>query len=73
MPSIESQGYPLVFGVTDSAEVEADPAGRVSVCTEVRALEGMQKEALVRVGSARAWRMVSDEGPYRIIITRERE
>ena len=64
MPSIESHGYPLVFGVADSREVEADPAGQVSVCTEVRALEGMQKEALVRVGSGRTWRMVSDEGPY---------
>ncbi len=45
-------------------EVESDPPDRVSVLTEVRALEGMQKEALVRVGMGRTWRMVSDEGPY---------
>ena len=64
MPSIESLGYPLVFGVADPREVEPDPAGRVSVRTEVCSLEGMQKEALVRVGTGRTWRMVSDEGPY---------
>ena len=29
-----------------------------------RCLEGMQKEALVRVGESPPWRMVSDEGPY---------
>ena len=30
----------------------------------VRSLTGMQKEALVSVAGAPAWRMVSDEGPY---------
>lgn len=64
MPSIESLGYPLVFAVADGSEIAPDAAGRVSVVTEVRSLEGMQKEALVRVGPGRTWRMVSDEGPY---------
>ena len=64
MPSIGSQGYPLVFSVADERGVVNEPAGRVSVRAEVRSLEGMQKEALIRVGAGRAWRMVSDEGPY---------
>lgn len=64
MPSIESLGYPLVFSISDSPDVVPDPSGRVTVITDVHALDGMQKEALVRVGSGRTWRMVSDEGPY---------
>ena len=64
MPSIGSQGYPLVCSVADERGVVNEPAGRVSVRAEVRSLEGMQKEALIRVGAGRAWRMVSDEGPY---------
>jgi len=64
MPSIESLGHPLVFSVAHRSEVERDPPGRLTVRAEVRALDGMQKEALVRVGSGRTWRMVSDEGPY---------
>lgn len=67
MPSIQSSGHPLSF------KVEGDPfsipAGsderRVAVRTAVRALEGMQKEAVVSLGPAGGvWRMVSDEGPY---------
>ncbi len=71
MPSIESLGLPLVFRVAeeDDGAVERDDAdaaysNAVNILTEVRCLEGMQKEALVRVGSAGTWRMVSDEGPY---------
>ena len=64
MPTIESSGYPLVFSVAGDGEVARDQADRVSVRAEVRCLEGMQKEACIRVGSGRAWRMVSDEGPY---------
>ena len=64
MPSIEGLRYPLVFPVSDTRQVEPDPVGTLAVHTEVRSLEGMQKEALVRVGSGRTWRMVSDEGPY---------
>jgi aerobic-type carbon monoxide dehydrogenase small subunit (CoxS/CutS family)/uncharacterized OsmC-like protein len=59
---------PLVFKVAgpDRAEPEAlAPAtAPTAIRVEARALEGMQKEALVRVGDGPAWRMVSDEGPY---------
>ena len=64
MPTIESLGYPLVFSVAGDGEVAPDQADRVVVHAEVRCLEGMQKEACIRVGSGRTWRMVSDEGPY---------
>jgi len=73
MPSIESLGYPLVFSVSERSDARAHPAhptpardadGRITVHADVHALDGMQKEALVRVGSGRTWRMVSDEGPY---------
>ena len=64
MPTIESLGYPLVFSVAGDGEVAPDQADRVVVHAEVRCLEGRQKEACIRVGSGRTWRMVSDEGPY---------
>lgn len=71
MPSIESIGHPLVFKTTRSGgrnPVEnMTPAvpGRVSLRTEVRAMEGMQKEAILHdAASDVVWRMVSDEGPY---------
>jgi hypothetical protein len=62
MPSIEKSPYPLVFKVASSDDDGA--GGGTGVGTEVRALEGMQKEALVRIPGAFSWRMVSDEGPY---------
>ncbi len=69
MPSIESSGFPLVFRVADDpAAVPARPSGApggvISLRTEVRAFEGMQKEAVVTLDSGVRWRMVSDEGPY---------
>ena len=64
MPTIDSLGYPLVFSVAGDREVSHPQADRVVVHAEVRCLEGMQKEACIRVGSGRTWRMVSDEGPY---------
>ncbi|GMR13360.1 MAG: hypothetical protein BMS9Abin29_1566 [Gemmatimonadota bacterium] len=69
MPSIESSGFPLVFRVADapvpvSARPPGPPAGAISLRTEVRAFEGMQKEAVVTLDSGARWRMVSDEGPY---------
>lgn len=64
MASIESMGHPLVFSISDAPEVVTNPPGHVTVVADVHALDGMQKEALVRVGSGRTWRMVSDEGPY---------
>jgi len=64
MPTIESQGYPLVFSVANDRKASSKRADQVIVRAEVRCLEGMQKEAVIRVGSGRTWRMVSDEGPY---------
>jgi uncharacterized OsmC-like protein len=59
---------PRFFAVADAAELglEApEPRHDVAVRLWGRSLAGMQKEALV-AGSAgeRAWRLVSDEGPY---------
>lgn len=68
MPSIESSPYPLVFRAPDHlVELFARESGTSVVRTYVRALEGMQKEALVVLATPagrHAWRMVSDEGPY---------
>jgi hypothetical protein len=54
--------------VENAAELGLEPppaAGGPALRTAVRALEGMQKEALVVSGeTGRAWRLVSDEGPY---------
>ncbi len=70
MASIESSGLPLVFRLGDE---ESDlPGGRraavpssVVLRTAVRALEGMQKEAVVSIEpDGSVWRVVSDEGPY---------
>ena len=64
MPSIESLNYPIVYkAVRDADWLLADG---LSLRTEVRALEGMQKEALVSYSPTKTlWRMVSDEGPFR--------
>jgi uncharacterized OsmC-like protein len=69
MPSIESFGFPLVFKVTDGSAASSGeaPSGEntVAIKTEVRSLEGMQKEAVVSCEPGGAvWRLVSDEGPY---------
>lgn len=76
VPSIQSIGMPLVFKIVRAAVAEpeatataetaaaSDPEA-VSVRVEARALEGMQKEALVHHAPTRTtWRLVSDEGPY---------
>ncbi len=66
-PSIENLGTPLAFKVRASSDGPTDSgvAGEIRVRAEVRALQGMQKEALVYHGpSGTVWRMVSDEGPY---------
>lgn len=63
MDSIEGLGYPLVFRTQQEPGGAPPPADALRVA--VRALEGMQKEALVSDGlSHQTWRMVSDEGPY---------
>lgn len=69
MPSIANSGFPLVFRVANAgdsapAPPPGPPGGVISIRTEVRALEGMQKEAVVTLDSGAVWRMVSDEGPY---------
>jgi hypothetical protein len=65
LPSIESIGLPLAYKAsTAEPEPVADP-DTVRVRVEARALEGMQKEALIHHGPTHTtWRMVSDEGPY---------
>ena len=61
MPSIESSGFPLVFKLGARAPV---PDASTFV-TEVRSLDGMQKEALVTCGpEGVVWRLACDEGPY---------
>lgn len=59
---------PAFFPVANAAEIGLEaPEDRlgVPIRTWVRALAGMQKEALVVNGAnGRAWRLVSDEGPY---------
>ncbi len=70
MPMLRLQDFktPLVFKFDDQSPTAAldapDDAQKFRV--DVRALEGMQKEATIRQSerSGQAWRMVSDEGPY---------
>ena len=72
MPNIEEYGYPLAFkmplGVSQPPiAVNNLEEGVVATRVHVRALEGMQKEAVVTMASSageQTWRMVSDEGPY---------
>lgn len=67
VPSIESLGNPLAFkvGGRNNESANTGAAEELRVHSEFRALEGMQKEALVNHRpSATLWRMVSDEGPY---------
>jgi len=64
LPSIEGSGFPLVFKVTEGS-APSDSENTVAVRTEVRSLEGMQKEAVVTYEpGGTTWRLVSDEGPY---------
>ena len=59
---------PAFFPVANAAEIGLEPPeDRIGMPlrTWVRALAGMQKEALVASGATgRSWRLVSDEGPY---------
>lgn len=68
MPSIQDSAHPLVFRVADPSVLPLDaPAagdGLAGWRTAARALDGMQKEALVAGPDGGAWRMVCDEGPY---------
>lgn len=68
MDSIEKSPHPLVFRHTDELplELSASTAGRrLQVRAATRAMEGMQKEALVNYGpTGTTWRVVCDEGPW---------
>lgn len=67
MPSIESLGYPLVYRLAPerSGDAPDSSGGDLGVRVKARALEGMQKEALLfDLEGPTGWRMVSDEGPY---------
>ncbi len=68
MPSIESLGHPLAFKVSKqsfSPRPLAGDGGEIHIRLSARALDGMQKEALVHCGpNESVWRMVCDEGPY---------
>lgn len=59
---------PPFFALANAGEIGLKPPEDrhgLAVRTWVRALAGMQKEALVVNGATgRAWRLVSDEGPY---------
>ena len=62
MADIESLGYELVY---KSAESTPSDKNIISIRSELRALVGMQKEALVsNSATGIQWRMVCDEGPY---------
>ena len=66
MANIQSSPHPLVFPVAASPGRAAKPGpNQVHVRVLARALEGMQKEALVATEpGGRTWRMACDEGPY---------
>ena len=59
---------PAFFPVANAPGLGLEPPGDrlgIAVRTWIRALAGMQKEALVvNDATGRAWRLVSDEGPY---------
>ena len=68
MPRLQDFETPLVFKVKDKSSKEPADAtnDRLTFRVEVRSLEGMQKEAIVRQPEppGPTWRMASDEGPY---------
>jgi uncharacterized OsmC-like protein len=66
MPGIEESGLPLAFKMPPAQETgRPGSAEQIVVRVNVRALTGMQKEAVVHYGpTGDVWRMVSDEGPY---------
>ena len=66
MTSIQDSPFPLAFEVDTLPDAFRAPVnGTTAVRTTARALQGMQKEAVVSIGpSGKIWRMVCDEGPY---------
>jgi hypothetical protein len=75
MDCIERNPYRLVFRQDRGQPLDlvASRAGRrLRLRTATRALQGMQTEALVNYGPTGAtWRVVCDEGPWRVGILRE--
>ena len=62
MTDIETLGYELVYKAAESQPLVQT---RTDVRCQLRALVGMQKEALVRnSATGLEWRLVCDEGPY---------
>lgn len=68
MVSVQTSPHPLVFKVDHGGDLPlggAPSPEQIRIRAAARALDGMQKEALVREEPGGAiWRMVSDEGPY---------
>lgn len=68
MTAIETSTHPLVFKAANASELPLSApvnGRRLSFRTSTRALQGMQKEAVVSYGNAgTTWRMVCDEGPW---------
>jgi organic hydroperoxide reductase OsmC/OhrA len=69
MASLQDSPHPLAFAVADCPpDLRPGPStapGERRLRTTARALEGMQKEAVVATpGTGIAWRLVCDEGPY---------
>jgi hypothetical protein len=68
MTNITGLGYPLVYKAGAQGNVSLGlkaATDRIAIRSVVRALTGMQKEALVyHAPSGTTWRLVSDEGPY---------
>lgn len=65
MTDIETLGYELVYKAAEFQPSEPSESTRVDIRCQLRALVGMQKEALVRnSATGLEWRMVCDEGPY---------
>jgi len=65
--SIESANSPLAYKTSGKIDLAAPiyTSPRIEYRVATRALEGMQKEALIaQSGDESIWRMVCDEGPY---------
>lgn len=68
MPSIELSPHPLIFKIANSDSLPSSHSNdkkQIAIRTMTRALDGMQKEAIVNDSFTNtAWRMVCDEGPW---------
>ncbi len=59
---------PFVFEIDQTSAfplTSPSLSGRLGLCTATRALQGMQKEAIIRYGyNGPLWRIICDEGPW---------